>query len=161
MDGSHAEAAKQVAGESRAWSTLDHYPLVLVVCRDGFSMSEMEECLMPSEEAFRRKKPFVTLRDFRAMRSGGADALQRRRLAQWQDEWRAHIQTYCLGIATVSSSPLIRGAMRAIFWMSPPPSPEEVFADLPSAARWLEERLRSAGVATPPYLASLKHAKTP
>ena len=56
MDGSPTEAAKQVAGESRAWSTLDHYPLVLVVCRDGFSMAEMEECLMPSEEAFRRKK---------------------------------------------------------------------------------------------------------
>lgn len=155
---SKATRLPQEATNAICWATTEFFPVVLNRATDGFSMADMEDCLVPNERALLLDKPFVTLRDFRAL-SGSPDALQRRRLAKWQDEWRSKIQANCLGVATVTQSQIVRGAMKAIFWVSPPPIPEEVFLDLPSAARFLRERLATRGVGAPPLLVSLEQGK--
>ena len=141
-----------------AWTSLVHFPLVVVRVVDGFTMADMEDCLEPNEKALIRGQPFVTLRDFRTLNSS-PDALQRKRLAKWQDEWTNLIQQNCLGIATLTESHLVRGSMKAIFWLSTPPSPEEVFLELPKAAGWLRGLLHARGVPAPTLLLDLEAGK--
>lgn len=141
-----------------AWTTLIHFPLLVVRVVNGYTAADFEDCLEPNEKALIRGQPFVTLRDFRRL-SHTPDALQRKRLAHWQDEWRNLIEKNCLGIATITDSQLVRGSMKAIFWVSAPPSPEEAFVDLPKAAAWLRERLASRNIPPPALLQQLEAGK--
>lgn len=46
--------------------------------------------------------------------------------------------------ATVVASPLVRGALATVHFFAPPKYPVKSFSDLPSAIRWVEERVFSA-----------------
>lgn len=140
-----------VPGEAPARASLEHWPLVTNVVSDGYSISDMEDTLAVNEEALRRGEPFVTIRDVRTL-TQQPPALQRRRLAQWQDEWRPAIEKNCLAVATVTESALVRGMIRAIFWVSSPATDEEVFSDLGSASLWLGQKLEARGVRLPERL---------
>jgi len=65
------------------------------------------------------------------------DARQRRRLADFQSRLRAQ-QTY---IALVTKSPVVRGVITAIQWISRPANVEtDAYGTLDAAVRWLEHR---------------------
>ncbi|MCA9534839.1 MAG: hypothetical protein KC593_14210 [Myxococcales bacterium] len=114
-----------VQGRARARTTLDYWPVVINVIENDFDLADMEGVLAANEVALRRGLPFVTIRDCRGLQQQ-ANALQRKRLAQWQDDNWDLIKERCLGVASVMPSPVVRGVMRAIFWMSAPPTREEV-----------------------------------
>ena len=107
--------------------------MVVNVIENGYELADMESALADNEIALQRGPRFVTIRDCRNL-SQQASALQRKRLAQWQDDnWEA-IKDRCLGVASIVPSPAVRGVMRAIFWMSTPPTREEVF----DSVQWCE-----------------------
>jgi hypothetical protein len=126
----------------RARASLDYWPVVVNTIEDGFDLADMEGALAANEAALRRGSPFVTIRDVRNLQTQ-ADALQRKRLAQWQDDNWDLIKLRCLGVASVVPSPVVRGVMRAIFWMSAPPTQEEVVDTVEEAValafRWADE----------------------
>ncbi|MCA9614910.1 MAG: hypothetical protein H6726_31785 [Sandaracinaceae bacterium] len=122
---------------------------MLNVIENDFDLADMEDVLAANDVALRRGPQFVTIRDFRGLQQQ-TNALQRKRLAQWQDDNWDLIKERCLGVASIIPSPVVRGVMRAIFWMSAPPTREEV-VDTPDEAvalvfRWVAE----ANLACPP-----------
>ena len=129
-------------GRPRARTSLDYWPVVVNVIENGFDLAEMEDVLSANEVAMARGPQFVTIRDCRNLNQQ-ATALQRKRLAQWQDDNWKRIQTSCLGVANIMPSPVVRGVMRAVFWMSTPPTREEVFDTteqaVAAAYRWAKE----------------------
>lgn len=131
-----------VQGRARARTTLDYWPVVINVIENDFDLADMEGVLAANEVALRRGPPFVTIRDFRGLQQQ-ATALQRKRLAQWQDDNWDLIKERCLGVASIMPSPVVRGVMRAVFWMSTPPTREEVVDTVEEAVatvlRWSSE----------------------
>lgn len=134
----------------RAYTSLQYFPVVVGVLMDGFSLEDMEHALAQTEAAFLRREPFVTVRDLRGA-GRPPSALQRARVAAWQTEWKDYAERYCVGVATLTDSVLMRGALQAYFWTFPPVMPEAVFATPREASPWLKECLRKAHV-TPPAL---------
>lgn len=65
------------------------------------------------------------------------DARARSRLAGLFNKYKAGISKNTLGFALVTPSAPVRGILTALHWISPPPYPDKVFSDLPSAGRWL------------------------
>lgn len=118
---------------------------------NGFSLAEMEDALAVNEIALARHTPFVTIRDFRVL-TRQLSALQRRRLAQWQEEHRAAIATYNLGCVNIIPSPVLRGVAQAIAWMSEPPSPELSVDTASEAVEHTFSLLQTAGVELPSAL---------
>jgi len=139
------------AGRPRARTTLDYWPVVVNIVENGYDLSETEVLLVANETALARGPQFVTIRDCRKLNQQ-ATALQRKRLAQWQDDNWTLIQERCLGVANIMPSPVVRGVMRAVFWMSTPPIREEVFDTteeaVAAAFRWAHE----ANLLIPPDL---------
>ena len=130
------------SGRPRARTTLDYWPVVVNVIENGHDLSEIEDVLAVNEVALSRGPQFVTIRDFRT-HNQQVTALQRKRLAQWQDDNWKLIQARCLGVANIMPSPVVRGVLRAVFWMSTPPTREEVFDTteeaVTAAFRWAKE----------------------
>ena len=130
------------SGRPRARTTLDYWPVVVNVIENGHDLSEIEDVLAVNEVALSRGPQFVTIRDFRT-HNQQVTALQRKRLAQWQDDNWKLIQARCLGVANIMPSPVVRGVLRAVFWMSTPPTREEVFDTteeaVTAAYRWAKE----------------------
>ena len=129
-------------GRPRARTTLAYWPVVVNVIENGFELHEMEDVLAANEAALARGPRFVTIRDFCKLQQQ-TNALQRKRLAQWQDDNWKLIQARCIGVANIMPSPVVRGVLRAIFWMSTPPTREEVFDTTEEAVgaafRWAED----------------------
>lgn len=74
---------------------------------------------------------------------------QRKLQADWINEHRELLAASCLGIAFVIPSPLVRGALTAIFWVAQLPIPHTVHATLASAIDWAGGRLTAIDVELP------------
>lgn len=74
---------------------------------------------------------------------------QRKMQADWINEHRELLAATCLGIAFVIPSPLVRGALTAIFWIAQLPIPHTVHGTLASAIDWAAARLAAVDVDLP------------
>ena len=70
----------------------------------------------------------------------GLSAAQRKTWAAMLQSRKDVLQQTTAGMVLVSPSPLVRGALTAIFWFAPPPYPHRVGADLERAFAWACER---------------------
>jgi hypothetical protein len=70
----------------------------------------------------------------------------RRIVADWENQHGAMGEKVNVGIAIVTTSALVRGAMTAINWISPPRVPTTYEARLNDAITWANARLRERGV---------------
>lgn len=70
----------------------------------------------------------------------------RRLIADWEVEHGAVGERYNVGVAIVTTSALVRGAMTAIQWISPPRVPTTYEATMPAAIAWAHGHLRQRGV---------------
>ena len=124
------------------------FPLVLVRSRGRATDAELDALLAALKRPLLRREKYVEI--FDGTHADPGTPSQRRTLAEWM---RAHanlINTYSIGTAIVMPSPLVRGALTAIFWIQPLPCPHTVVSTMAEAERWAEERLRAAGLAVPP-----------
>ena len=115
------------------------WPVIIVrfdgIASDAEFMRYLEEtraCLQPGKRT-------VTVLD--AREPTGATQHQRRMQADWMKQHRALIQECSAGIAFVLNSPVVRGVLTAIMWLTPLPVPHRIFADIEDARTWSRRRL--------------------
>lgn len=71
-------------------------------------------------------------------------ASQRAATAAYMRRMEAYDKLHTRATAFVISNAVIRGVLTAIFWVTPPVFPREVFAEHPAAAAWAREKLSQA-----------------
>lgn len=74
----------------------------------------------------------------------------RRMQADWLAENQENMTKSVIGIAFVVENRMVRGAMTAIFWVSSPPIPYNVFGSLEEAMAHAVETCDAAGLQLPP-----------
>ena len=114
------------------------WPWVSVRYPASFNDEEWKKHSDALAALFQRRTKFVLLSD--ASLSPIPTATQRKFAAERISELRHDWSTYCMGMAFVSPSALVRGVMTAINWASPPPFPQRMFASVDQAEDWLRAR---------------------
>jgi len=118
---------------------LSRWPLVVLVNHPRANEAQTEEFVKHLAQVLRsRAGKFALLHDYRGTKE--LSPKQRKTLA---DHLAQHIDVYrrCAGCAFVVDASFPRGALTAIFWMSPPPYPYRIFPDVESAERWALDSL--------------------
>lgn len=69
-----------------------------------------------------------------------------KQLAAWVDDNRSQLQACSVGFGMCIDSAVVRGAVRFINTLTPPPIPQAVFATQAEAIAWVTERLEQEGV---------------
>jgi len=137
---------------SRQGFTVDYddsrFPLVLIRAHGAATDAEFVDYLGVMERPLLRRERFVEI--FDATYTAPSPAVQRRQVAEWIRERAGLLKTYQIGVAFVIPSALVRGALTAILWIQPHPSPHTVVATLAEAERWAIERARAEGLHVPP-----------
>lgn len=115
------------------------FPLVMVKYRGAVTDAEFDSYLSTITAFIERGRRFGAVLDTR--HASAASATQRRRQAMWLREHQAELPALCLGCAFVVTSPIMRGALTAIFWIQPLAFPYVICAGLHDAVSWVEERV--------------------
>lgn len=119
------------------------HPLVVVTFEGQLTDDEMTKYLEDMEtRVLGRRMPYAVVVD--ATRSRGIDARQRRIQADWLRRHEAEIRRFNRGTAFVITSPIVRGALTAIFWIQPLPSPHVVVSTFDQAEAWCRAQLAGA-----------------
>jgi len=109
-----------------------HFPLVVNIIPERIRAEQLPAFFAKSEAVLRRRQPYVTITDATACREL-PNAMVRKALADWSKEFDPLMKQYTLGSAIVITSPLVRGGLTALFWLAPPPYPQQVVPTLPEA----------------------------
>lgn len=121
------------------------HPLVVVEFNGTATDQEFDAYLeQMTKLVLERRKKNVTI--FDATRSGDTSPKQRRKQAEWLKSNAEMLRMYSLGTAFVITSPLVRGMLTAILWITPMPAPHTVVATYGEAERWAIGRLRDKGL---------------
>ncbi|MFO0692871.1 MAG: hypothetical protein U0230_26670 [Polyangiales bacterium] len=91
-----------------------------------------------------RRKKLVMLVD--ASKPLSSSSVQRKLYADWLKESEALSREYCVGMAVVIGSPIIRGAMQAVLWLFTPPMPVVVCSSVAEGGRVCGDWMRRAGL---------------
>lgn len=82
--------------------------------------------------------PFVAIADGSRGVKLPLGAADRRVAGEFLREEKERMRAVCLGFCTVSSSPIVRGVITALNWISPMPVPHTVFATRAEAITWAQ-----------------------
>jgi hypothetical protein len=96
-----------------------------------------------------RGQLFASVVDARSV-AAAPSARLRKIVSDWELAHGSVGKRWNAGIAIVTTSALVRGAMTAIHWISPPLVPTTYEAKLESAIAWAWARLKERGVAVTP-----------
>ncbi len=107
---------------------------------DGaISDDELEDYLREVDAIHRRRKLHAVIVDART--STRPTSAQRARVGEWMRANERVFRTWTSSFAFVVLNPLVRGALTAIFWLSPAPVPTLFTGDIEEARRWSLEQL--------------------
>jgi hypothetical protein len=120
------------------------FPLLRIVYDGDSTEAEMRAYFNDYDAVLARRQRYVLLLD--ASRAAVPSATMRRMKAHFLRDRAGILGALCLGGAYVITSPAIRGAMSAIFWLQPLPYAHVVVGTLAEGERWCHERLRAAGL---------------
>jgi len=122
------------------FSTQD-WPFVVTTIVESMDEAETTEYLNSFiDRVIGRRAPFVSIVDARRMTSAPS-AKVRRMIAEWEATHGDRGSRYNRGVAFITESALIRGAMTALHWISPPKVPTTYHATMESARTWGTEQL--------------------
>jgi hypothetical protein len=99
--------------------------------------------------------PIGVIYDQRALLAG--DAKQRARVAELLRARREVLQRTTAAFALATESPIMRGVLRAVFWMEPPPYPWSIVADVPRGLDYLHQHM--PGLDAPKTLAAYRELR--
>ncbi len=120
------------------------WPLVVLTFAGRPTTADLTAHLAEIEElVLQRKLPFVQVID--QARAAAPDAMQRALIADHQTQQEVLYRAYCIGEVYVTS-PRIRGAMVAVFWLAKPPYPYAFVDTRKEGIDWARSRLRSHGL---------------
>ena len=124
--------AEIVVDESR-------HRLVLVTYPGTYSDDEFMQDLGRLERILARRVRIVTV--FDATRMERPTAARRKQQAEWLSRWEPSLMQFTMLAVFVVPTPLVRGALTAVFWWSPPKFPHVLVATLDEAMRLAEKAL--------------------
>jgi hypothetical protein len=128
----------------------DHSRAPLLVQRYPRDTSDEElSAFTAAVEAFMadHQEPFAWVVDASALVH--ATARQRQLMSEFEKRTAEHDRRFCLGTALVVDSPIARGIITAVYWLTPPVYPYRTFAKWDDAEKWARERLAEKGPRTP------------
>ena len=70
----------------------------------------------------------------------GITSQQRKLITDNINGMKDYAAQYCVGSAMVFDSPVLRGMLTAIFWITKPPYPTQVFKTIEDAEDWIQSR---------------------
>jgi len=120
---------------------LSHWPVVIMrppaqLMRDDDFQAYLE---WMERYVTTRRIPYAVVNDARLAPPPSAN--QRKMVAAQMQRLDAYTREYCKGATFVFESALMRGIMTAIFWITKPGYPTEVFGDVGSAVEWCQAQL--------------------
>lgn len=130
---------------SRVTIDTSRFPVTVVAFEGVVSDEEFQRYLDQLDVLLERREPYVTIVDARA--TGPAPAIQRKMKADWLARRRPELSRWCLGTAFVIDSPVVRGMLTAILWLSSLPCPNVVVRSRAEAERWVQDRLGASAAA--------------
>jgi hypothetical protein len=101
------------------------FPLVVNTLPERIRPEDLPQFFAKSERVLQRREPYVTISDVRATKEI-PNATVRKALADWSKQIEPLMKQYTVGSAIVITSPLVRGGLTALFWLAPPPYPQQV-----------------------------------
>lgn len=128
---------------------VSRFPLVVTRFPPTWDDDQIQAYFAAVTRLHEREERFVHLTDLSAAEDMSSAAM-RRRAAEFMAKERERSGRLCVAACQVSNSAVIRGAMRAIHWITPPPHKNAVFATFDEAVRWCLDEARAAGLAVPP-----------
>ena len=117
------------------------FPLVVMTNRDEFTADDALKYEDTLDALYARDERFALV--FLSVGVKMPEARILRRLSVWMRERRRERRTLEVATAVYLSSTFIRGALRFINQLAPPPSPQEVFDSQEAAMSWAQEMLAS------------------
>jgi hypothetical protein len=133
-----------VRGPTRRIRIDDTYLPVLVMELDEDHAADVPWMLEQFERNFSLGKRYAMACDALKV-TRPLDANGRRDIGKWLLANRKHLERYCVGSGIAFPSALVRGAMTALYWITPSPMPMYYPATFEQAARWCVEKLEAAG----------------
>lgn len=137
--------------------SVDTFPVIVMRIVGPYSEEELYEFGRSLEYVFGRRKKFAMIVDI----TEGAelpDARRRQVIANWWKTVQDQQRLWNLGTAVVVPNGPIRGALTAITWLFPSPTPNRYFATMDLAVDWIEELLNSADLELPASVSALRRA---
>jgi hypothetical protein len=96
----------------------------------------IEAVLAELREHLRRGDPYALVFDM--SNAGVPSALQRKRLVAHMADQAPNIRRVVRGLGVIAPSPVLRGAITALFWLAPPLVPHRLFETRSEAIDWAE-----------------------
>ncbi|CAN5298581.1 hypothetical protein BH09MYX1_BH09MYX1_05970 [soil metagenome] len=115
------------------------WPVVIVRFVGTPSDEEFARYLAIYDELLAEKQRYGLV--FDALAADVPTARRRAMQAKWIRDHSVQLAEYCLAGAFVIGSPLIRGALTAIFWIQPMPFPHVVCGKVEEGERWVRQCL--------------------
>ena len=128
-----------------------HWPVVVVTFPAAFSERDLQRHLLECEPLLSRGDTFLCIRDLTQIKQV-PDAGVRRAAASWEQRHQVPLGRVLLGVANVSDSKLVRGALTAMRWLSSAPYPEVSLSTLQEAFQWAETLLSERGLPVPDHV---------
>lgn len=130
-----AQDHRRLTASPHEWLDVMHAPVYIARLPQKVQDAELRAYLTAVEEFFlRHEGKYSLVTDASFVQS--ATATQRRIVADSDIRLREHDRKWCAGAGIVAKSALMRGAITAIYWMSPPVYPYRVFSNLTEAVVW-------------------------
>jgi hypothetical protein len=121
------------------------HPLVVVRFVGDIADHELTSYLAEMESrVLARRQTSATVMDATLVRS--VTARQRRMQAEWMEKHEEALARVSVGSAFVITSAMVRGALTAILWLKPMPTPHVVVSTVAEAEAWCRAKLRERGV---------------
>ena len=130
-----------------------YFPLVVNTIPERLRAEDLPSFFAASERVLNRREPYVTISDTSLTREI-PNATVRRALADWNKQVEPLMKQVTLGSAIVITSPLVRGGLTALFWLAPPPYPQQVVATIDEALDVVTRYYAASGRAVPSGLAA-------
>lgn len=118
-------------------------PLLVLRFGADWGSDEFQRYLDWYRSQLARKQRFAAV--FDATRARAPSAVERRLQAEFIRDTEPMMRAHCAGLAFAISSPIIRGALTAIFWVQPPVYTHTVVPTVSEATAWARQRLATLG----------------
>lgn len=125
--------------ESRIVIHDDHFPLLYVQYIGNFSNNDWAGMIASLVPRLDRGVPFGWINDART--DYLPDSSQRDALSAFYAERDEDVRALVMGVATLSTNPLVRGVVTAMSWVAPLPFPHKMFAAHVDADAFVRVRL--------------------
>ncbi|MBC7173467.1 MAG: hypothetical protein H5U40_13590, partial [Polyangiaceae bacterium] len=124
----------------------EQWPLVITTMHDGVTDADYEAYFAEFEaRVLSRGSHFASLVDASRL-TEPPTAAQRKKIADWQEAELERGTQFNVCVAMVLTNRIVRGALTALHWVFPPPTPTTAISTYDEAHAWCLSRLERAGV---------------